>query len=437
MYRLHYLLSSLKGKAKALVQNLAITNNNFRIAWELVSQRYNNVKLIAMIHVKRLCQLLQVNYHMDAGSLRQLTNHVSSNLNALQALTLDISLQHLILSLLDSETREAWELSTANHPLSSLTEFITFLEGRCKALELLQDSQPMTRKSTTRYPQTATKQVSQNRSNCNLARQRACNFCSGNHIIHKCDNFKGLKPRQRFSYAKENKLCYNCLKQNTRGHKCSTFTCRECNPRHNTLLSFDKVQSSVNNNGNSASHESNSETAPEKVNTYCSLKNQPNTHVLLATAIVLVQNKHGDYIPWRPLLDSASQTHCVTGKLVQRLQLPRSKTRTFVQGISAINTEAEHMVSLNLKSIYNDWHSNANCVILPTISHLTPTTRLDVSEWRLPSDVQLADESFLEPGNIDLLLGADIFYDIQRPGRRTRSSNYSVLQDCSWVDNCW
>jgi hypothetical protein len=79
---------------------------------------------------------------MDAVSLRQLTNHVSSNLNALQALTLDVSLQdliltHLILSLLDSETREAWELSTANHALSSLTEFITFLEGRSKALELL------------------------------------------------------------------------------------------------------------------------------------------------------------------------------------------------------------------------------------------------------------------------------------------------------------
>jgi hypothetical protein len=149
---------------------------------------------------------------------------------------------------------------------------------------------------------------------------------------------------------------------------------------------------------------------------------------LLATAIVLIQNKHGEYVPCRALLDSASQTHCVTEKLVQRLQLPRFKTRTFVQGISAINTDVKHMVSLNLKSRYNDWHSNANCVILPTITGLTPT-RLDVSEWRLPSDVQLADESFLEPGKIDLLLGSDIFYDIQRPGRRTRSSNYPVLQE--------
>jgi hypothetical protein len=41
--------------------------------------------------------------------------------------------------MLGPQTRKAWKLRTANQPLSSLTEFITFLEGRCKALELLQD----------------------------------------------------------------------------------------------------------------------------------------------------------------------------------------------------------------------------------------------------------------------------------------------------------
>jgi hypothetical protein len=36
-------------------------------------------------------------------------------------------------------------------------------------------------------------------------------------------------------------------------------------------------------------------------NTYCSLKNKPRNHMLLATAIVEVKNKSGQYVPRRAL----------------------------------------------------------------------------------------------------------------------------------------
>jgi len=47
----------------------------------------------------------------------------------------------------------------------------------------------------------------------------------------------------------------------------------------------------------------------------------------------------------------------------------------------------------------------------------------------------VADEQFHQPGNIDLLIGADLFYVITRPGRRTRPGNYPVLQETvlSWT----
>jgi hypothetical protein len=58
--KFHYLTSSLKGEAKTLIVNLQITNHNFAVAWELVTQRYNNIKLIAMKHVKHLVNMPQV-----------------------------------------------------------------------------------------------------------------------------------------------------------------------------------------------------------------------------------------------------------------------------------------------------------------------------------------------------------------------------------------
>jgi len=69
--RFQYLLSSLKGEAKQLIANLQISHDNFVVAWDLVTQRYINIKLIAMTHVKQLLQLPQVKKN-NATSLRHL-----------------------------------------------------------------------------------------------------------------------------------------------------------------------------------------------------------------------------------------------------------------------------------------------------------------------------------------------------------------------------
>jgi hypothetical protein len=60
---------------------------------------------------------------------------------------------------------------------------------------------------------------------------------------------------------------------------------------------------------------------------------------------------------------------------------------------------------------------------------MTPATKLNTTDWKLPTDIKLADEHFHQPGNIDLLIGADLFYEISRPARRTRPGSYPVLQE--------
>ena len=41
----------------------------------------------------------------------------------------------------------------------------------------------------------------------------------------------------------------------------------------------------------------------------------------------------------------------------------------------------------------------------------------------------MEDEQFDQPGSIDLLIGADLFYEIIQSGRRTRPGNFPVLQE--------
>jgi len=114
-----------------------------------------------MMHAQLLCQMPPVQKG-NASSLHQLINHVSSHMNALQALSLnvpiqDLMLNHLMLATLDLEMQREWEICTASRTDTPTTaELVIFLESRCRALELLQTTQSLKSTSITpRSPQSA------------------------------------------------------------------------------------------------------------------------------------------------------------------------------------------------------------------------------------------------------------------------------------------
>jgi hypothetical protein len=170
------------------------------------------------------------------------------------------------------------------------------------------------------------------------------------------------------------------------------------------------------------------------VNTYCSFKGRPKNHILLATATVEVKNKSGQYVPCRALLDSASHLHFITERCVQRLRLSRTQTHTSIQGISNANAATHHSVSIHLRSRHTDWHTTLDCAVLSNIMGITPSTKLDTSSWKIPKDIRLAYEHFNQQGNVDLLMGADIFNKILRSRRCTSWQLPHSARDSSWMD---
>jgi hypothetical protein len=43
-----------------------------------------------------------------------------------------------------------------------------------------------------------------------------------------------------------------------------------------------------------------------------------------------------------------------------------------------------------------------------------------MTTWNIPKDINLADECFNQPGPIDLLIGAELFYEMLLSDRKTR-----------------
>jgi hypothetical protein len=176
-------------------------------------------------------------------------------------------------------------------------------------------------------------------------------------------------------------------------------------------------------------------TTPPEINTYCSFKGQPQTHILLATAIVEVRNKFGQYVPCRALLDSASQSHFITERCVQLLRLTKTKTHAAIQGISEVNTATHYSVSIHMRSRHTDWHSTLDCAVLKNITGFTPFVKLDISNWKIPNDIKLADELFNHPEKVDLLIGSELFHEMLQSGRLRLPGNYPILQETvlGWI----
>jgi hypothetical protein len=240
-----------------------------------------------MIHVTQLCQMPQTKKG-DATSLRELINHIRSNVNSLQALTLNapmhtLILNHLLLSALDSDTHKTWEIHASEQgDIPSATEALKFLESRCKVLELLQTSQLTTVLTTpSKHTSLASGTKVSHTSHCHIATSLQCSVYKESHQVCHCPKFLKWSAQQRIEFAYKAKLCYNCLQQYSKGHVCSTQTCKRCNKRHHTSLHGANHNQAVDNKAATSKPVNSNDNHPPEVRSYCSFKSRSTNHILM------------------------------------------------------------------------------------------------------------------------------------------------------------
>ena len=200
-----------------------------------------------------------------------------------------------MLATLDPETQREWELITASRADTQTTaELVTFLESKCRALELLQTIQSLKVVPNTSCSSHSTgNKVS--KSYFNVATQLQCSLCNGSHRLFKCDKLLKMQAKQRLSHAKQSGISFNCLQPFTRNHTCSKQMCRQCHKWHHTLLNINRQNQSTNDKGSATNgppaDARGSPTA--EVNTYCLFKGKPQS--LWKFRINLVNMFHAEH----------------------------------------------------------------------------------------------------------------------------------------------
>jgi hypothetical protein len=341
--RFHYLLSSLKAEAHSFIQNLPIYESNFKVAWHLVCNRYNNPKMIASRHVKGLLKLPNASKD-SALELRHLINQLMSNLHAVEALTLEtpiheILLSHLVLEHVDTNTRREWEVISAGQEIPRLAKLCEFLEARCQALEVVNMKEPSTNnlgKVTSATPDKCNFLKQPRRSTTHIVIEAQCVCCNNAHSVNKCKTFHDFSVKQRWEFAKQHKLCYNCLRPGHNVQQCKSGVCQQW---HNTLLHSDNNSASTQQG---KGVKNSLEKLDDRRGNYSAVKSNSGSHVLLSTAVVQARDRSGKMVSCRVLLDSGSQTNFVTEDLVQRLGLKRESNHIPISGINNARAITSH-----------------------------------------------------------------------------------------------
>ncbi|KAK9711079.1 putative peptidase (DUF1758) [Popillia japonica] len=147
-----------------------------------------------------------------------------------------------------------------------------------------------------------------------------------------------------------------------------------------------------------------------------SYNNSSSTNtVLLSTAIVYVVDSNGVKHQCRALLDSASQSNFITEALLNKLQLPTSDLKITITGINQKTTNVVCQTKANILSKYvHNYRLTLPFLVLSSICGQIPSSSFTVN-FKVPDNIKLADPEFNKSNNIDMLLGASIFYDLLIP----------------------
>lgn len=403
----------------------------------------------------------------------------------------DILLIFLTLQKVDPTTRRKWEAQLSRHPddssdqaddnasvhttdssfsLNALTwdEFENFLESRIRTLSMLEPvtvpdmsikttSKPATTKNTSHTSDSASMfhvastNVSPTKENSNLR----CRICDQEHRTYDCRNFKQLSVDERRNEAARLRLCFNCLGRHKKADCPSKLRCHQCKQSHHTLLhggtpvrNHHPPQQSRSSPHEMSPHassfvpdddgNSHQEKSPSDLEVHTTQRREPTKSVIVtATALVNIISPTGAVVSARALLDTGSEATIISENVTQKLNLPRTKTHTILRGIGGGETSSARFKShfILQSRIDPDFKLSLEGFVLPQVTNCLPSQPLINSEAVQRSGLQLADPTYSRPEKADLILPADVFFSLIKPGMQSLPPTelFAINSSLGWI----
>ncbi|KAK0139489.1 hypothetical protein N1851_023681 [Merluccius polli] len=229
-----------------------------------------------------------------------------------------------------------------------------------------------------------------------------CVFCSGNHLLEKCQQFTRKKHRDRISFLKEQGLCFGCFCAGHLSRQCDKrLVCRVCGQNHPSVLHVDKrdkdrADSRFKEPVTSASHQT------------CGHTGAGDGRCFLSILPVQVKSAKGDrVISTYAFLDPGSTATFCSEHLMQRLNIAGRRTSFLLQTMGQERVvPAYSLSSLEVSGLENNLFYKLPEVLTQKkmpVSLDNIVKEEDLAKWPYLSEVKIPSLM----ANVDLLIGSN------------------------------
>lgn len=464
-----YLCGVLSKTALSTISGIPPIGDNYDLIYSALVDKYQDCRTLGTSYLQQLLNIKPLTLQ-NVDNLNNFLDKFTNSVAAFEKLDIpdkrDFIYSFLALQKLDKETVCMYENSVRSVKLPTYDSLVTFLREQSKILERTASSSSTqtTRNNNVKLLHKLPTPLKTNtKSFVTSDSLTLCSLCnkSNHEQYYRCSQFLNMTPKERYNAVKTHGGCFNCLSFTHKISKCnSNKTCASCKSKiHHTLLHFDRPVNnlsqtgieprnlaaittttpawqrsrptssyvSATDSGIAASAADSGAAASARAQTgdvtpiqpsvsFCShtalASAIPNpTTVLLATARVIIRNADGDEHIVRALIDNGSMNDFITSKLCQKLYLFTKPTDTItVNGFGGSSNIVKGVTDVTIFSRFNRNVSfSLHPLVVDNITDRLPTSAINMSRLDYLAGAPLADDSFSEPGEIEMLIGAQHF----------------------------
>ncbi|GFU37404.1 transposon Tf2-6 polyprotein [Nephila pilipes] len=245
LFMLFVASTKIKSEARELVESFPITNENYPLAIESLTERYGRKELLIDFYVRELLKLVLNNAtKKKQDSLSGLYNKLSTQLRALSSLgvTTDqcgVILYPLVESSLPTHILQSFERQRKNidseQSISTLDAIVSFLKSEVQSEEKIK----LSRSEILPYEREC-KHLAKRQNTLPAAAELfiqeskdTCAFCFKVHANRFCKRAFFIPLEEKIAIIKKKGLCRVCLAKGHLDSRCrSQITCELCSKRH-------------------------------------------------------------------------------------------------------------------------------------------------------------------------------------------------------------
>ncbi|XP_075157757.1 uncharacterized protein LOC142231024 [Haematobia irritans] len=431
--KLFYLFQKTEGEAREINRNVALTAENFEIAWSNLRRQYENRRILVNSQLRLLFNMVPCQQD-SFQEIKRLQRDISNCMSVLKLSQINIEswdpiFVYLCSAKLSKDTLNLWEQSIQDKTeLPKWSDLDRFLTGRFHALESVSDilapadqwgvkAQPIVRSSH----QTMSK-VKRSKSHHSKSDVVQCKLCKESHLISSCYKFLNMDRKNRASILRKFKYCFNCLKIGHMYANCpGPNGCSKCNGKHHTLLHREDVCKGQGQEGSAGRTNPGLGTSTRNDNIQSTSMAsdlgsvqvhhiQGSRNVMLATAWVNIVHL-GSMYAVRALIDPCSDESFVSEKIQTLLKLPTVPISAEVSGLGGgLVSRSNKMARFQISPRAGRGSSlPVEALVVKAVTGSIPTHSVCLPKGMVLPELEYADPSFYQSGKVDLLLGGDLY----------------------------